>query len=159
MGRESFAGSLQIDNTIKHKLREIRKKKHLTMKEMAEFLNMSGNTYASYEQGAAWPHVKTLIYMANMLEVSLDTLVGRMNPELQVSPVELETMTVITDTQVDTESVEATKPNPKGTSVVTIHDRNRKDSGIHLNIDMNGNQLHIKLDVPHNGDTDKGEDL
>lgn len=58
------------------RLRTIRKSNNLTQKYVAEILQMPRSTYNSYEQGVADPNVDTLIKLAKILNVSVDTLVG-----------------------------------------------------------------------------------
>jgi len=48
-----------------------------TQKEMAEFLGISERGYRNYEIGAREPNLSSLIQIADILEVSLDDLVGR----------------------------------------------------------------------------------
>lgn len=48
-----------------------------TQREMAEFLGISERGYRNYEIGAREPNLSSLIQIADILEVSLDDLVGR----------------------------------------------------------------------------------
>ena len=49
-------------------------------KQMAEKLGMTPNAYQKYELGTREPKLSTLIEIADILEVSLDDLVGRIFP-------------------------------------------------------------------------------
>lgn len=51
-----------------------------TQKQMAEKLGMTPNAYQKYELGTREPKLSTLIEIADILEVSLDDLVGRIFP-------------------------------------------------------------------------------
>lgn len=48
-----------------------------TQREMAEFLGISERGYRNYEIGAREPNLSTLIQIADILDISLDDLVGR----------------------------------------------------------------------------------
>ncbi len=48
-----------------------------TQKEMAQMLEMTPNAYQKYELGTREPNLTTLIQIADILNVSLDDLVGR----------------------------------------------------------------------------------
>lgn len=48
-----------------------------TQREMAEFLGISERGYRNYEIGAREPNLSTLIQIADILNISLDNLVGR----------------------------------------------------------------------------------
>lgn len=58
------------------RLKEIRIKRGLTQKELSEKLNIKQNTISSYEIGAIQPSIENLIKLADLLEVSVDTLLG-----------------------------------------------------------------------------------
>lgn len=49
----------------------------VTQKQMAEKLQMTPNAYQKYELGTREPNLSNLIQIADILEVSLDDLVGR----------------------------------------------------------------------------------
>ena len=59
------------------RLKELRLKNNLTQKEIADYLNITQNTYSQYENGKR--QVPTEIYMrlADYYDVSLDYLLGR----------------------------------------------------------------------------------
>lgn len=59
------------------KLKEYRLSFNLTQKEMAEHLGISERGYRYYENGSREPNISTLIQIADILHVSLDSLVGR----------------------------------------------------------------------------------
>ncbi len=62
--------------TIRNRLRELRKEKSLTQKEVAKILNKSETGYASWEQGLAEPSINDLIILSRFYNVSIDYLVG-----------------------------------------------------------------------------------
>ena len=59
------------------KLREVRKSKKLTQKELAEQIGIKRNTYSDWENGKTEPSFENLIKLADLFEVSLDCLLGR----------------------------------------------------------------------------------
>ena len=58
------------------RLKELRKKANFTQVEVAEKLGISQPAYASWERGAKKPTQENLIKIAQILNVSLDYLVG-----------------------------------------------------------------------------------
>ncbi len=61
---------------IRFKIKELRKEKNLTQKELAKLLNKSETGYASWEQGLSEPSVNDLILLCKIFEVSADYLLG-----------------------------------------------------------------------------------
>ena len=55
----------------------LRKSKGLTQKEIAEHIGVSRQAYANYESGNREPDFKTLLKLAEYLDVSTDYLLGR----------------------------------------------------------------------------------
>ncbi len=60
-----------------NKLKELRKEKKLTQKDLAQLLNVAPTTYLGYEKGLNEPTIETLCKLADYYQVSLDYLVGR----------------------------------------------------------------------------------
>jgi transcriptional regulator with XRE-family HTH domain len=63
------------------RLRETRSARGLTQTRLAELLEVSPRVYNRWERGAAIPRLDTLVKVAEILEVSLDELVGRKEPD------------------------------------------------------------------------------
>ena len=63
------------------KLNQIRKEKGYTAQYMADELVMTIGAYRKYENGRTSPPLDNLIKMADILNVSLDNLVGRDFPK------------------------------------------------------------------------------
>ena len=61
------------------KLKELRKLKHLKQGEVAKILNISQTCYSYYESGRNEPSIEMLIKLANLFNISVDTLIGREN--------------------------------------------------------------------------------
>ena len=59
------------------KLRELRNTKGLTQNELAEKLNVSGQTILNWENGIYEPKINQLIQLADIFNVSIDYLVDR----------------------------------------------------------------------------------
>ena len=66
-----------MKNLVKIRLRELRKEKLLTQKQIANILNKSETGYASWEQGLAEPGINDLISLSKFYNVSIDYLVGK----------------------------------------------------------------------------------
>ena len=62
------------------RLRETRSARGLTQTRLAGMLGVSPRVYNRWERGAAIPRLDTLVKIAEILEVSLDELVGRREP-------------------------------------------------------------------------------
>lgn len=59
------------------RLREARNQKHIKQREMAEHLQIGLRSYQNYEGGQREPDFKTLVALADLLDVSADYLLGR----------------------------------------------------------------------------------
>lgn len=64
---------------IKNRIKELRKEKGLTQKQLATLLNKSETGYASWEQGLSEPNVNDLRLLCKIFEVSADYLLGITN--------------------------------------------------------------------------------
>ncbi|WP_312071173.1 helix-turn-helix transcriptional regulator [Anaerotignum propionicum] len=58
-------------------LREERKKRNMTQKQVAEYLHMAQASYALYETGKNIPTTESIIKLADLYKVSTDYLLGR----------------------------------------------------------------------------------
>lgn len=58
------------------RIKEIRKSKKITAKELANFVNVAESTMSLYENGKREPDFKTLCLIAEYLDVSVDYLLG-----------------------------------------------------------------------------------
>ena len=63
------------------RLRDARSARGLTQSRLAELLQVSPRVYNRWETGAAVPRLDTLVKIVDLLEVSLDELVGRKEPD------------------------------------------------------------------------------
>lgn len=59
------------------RLREMRMFHHYTQQQLADLLNIALRSYQKYEQGEREPSYNTLIRLADILDVSIDYLLGR----------------------------------------------------------------------------------
>ena len=67
------------------RLKELRKKKHISQIKLAIDLDMNQNSISRYETGAHEADYKTLIAIADYFNVSIDYLLGRTeNPEMNI---------------------------------------------------------------------------
>ncbi len=63
------------------RLRQLRIARGLTQTRLAELLQMTPRSYNRWERGGNTPHLEMLIRIADILQVSLDELVGRIEPQ------------------------------------------------------------------------------
>jgi transcriptional regulator with XRE-family HTH domain len=63
------------------RLRQLRTARKLTQTRMAELLEVSPRVYTRWDNGDATPQFGTVVKIANILNVSLDELAGRKEPE------------------------------------------------------------------------------
>ena len=64
-----------VDKNLR--LKELRKNKGLTLKDIQEQTGIKRSTYSDYENENTEPNIKTLIALADYFDVSIDYLVGR----------------------------------------------------------------------------------
>ena len=57
-------------------LREAREKKKMSQKDVADIIGVAKSTYSLYESGNREPNVNTIKKIADVLNVSADTLLG-----------------------------------------------------------------------------------
>ncbi len=62
---------------FKERLRDLRLKKHMKSKEVAQLAGVSDHAYISYENRGSQPPYDVLIRIADVFDVSLDYLIGR----------------------------------------------------------------------------------
>ncbi len=61
---------------IKYRIKELRKEKGLTQKQLAVLMNKSETGLASWEQGLSEPNINDLRLLCKIFEVSADYLLG-----------------------------------------------------------------------------------
>ena len=66
-----------ISEIISPRLRPLRKQKRLSQEELGKMIGVTKGTISTYESGDREPPLKTLIKIADALDVSLDWLCGR----------------------------------------------------------------------------------
>ena len=59
------------------RLRSMRIKRQYTQPQMSDFIDVALRTYQGYEGGTRRPSFETLIRIADVLDVSIDYLMGR----------------------------------------------------------------------------------
>lgn len=65
------------------RMRELRKINNYSQEDIAKKLDVSTSAYGFYEQGKTTPNAKTLEYLADLYDVTVDYLLGRTsNPRL-----------------------------------------------------------------------------
>lgn len=58
------------------RLRELRVERHITQREMAEFLGINTRVYQCYEGDDRRPNYEKLVALADFFQVSVDYLIG-----------------------------------------------------------------------------------
>lgn len=75
--------------TLGEKIQEQRKLKGLTQDELAEKLGVTAQAVSKWERGTSMPDVALLPEIANIFEITIDSLFGNeKEPEVQMVPVE-----------------------------------------------------------------------
>ena len=67
-------------------LKEVRKEAGYTQKQLADLLNISQQSYSDYENGRTFPDKKTLLKISEVLNISIDYLLGRTDELGAVAP-------------------------------------------------------------------------
>ncbi len=81
---QMFHNNFEVIKMVFQNLRGIREDRDLRQKELADYLNVSQNTYSQYETGVISLTAETLIKLADYYKVSIDYLLDRTNnPQLQ----------------------------------------------------------------------------
>ena len=65
-----------LNGVTEMKLRELRKQKGVTQKEVADAIGCTATVYSRYERGEREPDISMLCSLADYFEVSTDTLIG-----------------------------------------------------------------------------------
>ena len=58
------------------RLKELRKEKGVTQKEVADYIYCNTITYSRYERGLREPNIQTLRRLAEYFQVTIDYLIG-----------------------------------------------------------------------------------
>ena len=66
-----------IGETFSRRLRRLRERRGMSRKALGELCGLSKNIIGQYERGEKEPSVRTLIALAEHLDVSVDHLLGR----------------------------------------------------------------------------------
>ncbi len=65
--------------TFAENLKLLRHSKELGQQRLADILNISAKTVSHWETGYTEPSISQLIHLAELFDVSIDELVGRIN--------------------------------------------------------------------------------
>lgn len=60
-----------------NRLKNLRKDKNITQKQVAQYLKITERAYQNYEYGNREPNLETIILIADFLDTTIDYLVGR----------------------------------------------------------------------------------
>lgn len=83
------------------RLKRLRKERNLTQQDMADFLGITRQGYAKYENGHAETDLETLKKLANFFNVTTDYLIGNVDNEPDIDS--------LTDEEIDEEIKEIMK--------------------------------------------------
>ncbi len=67
---------------LENRLKEIRKIRKLTQKQVAEQLNIAQTTLSTYEVGTSKVDIEMLVQLADLYHVSVDELLGHTHPNV-----------------------------------------------------------------------------
>ncbi|MCI5892911.1 MAG: helix-turn-helix domain-containing protein [Clostridiales bacterium] len=77
---------------LSDKLKQLRKQKKITQEKLANMLNVETSSISKYESANVMPSIDTLAEIANIFDVSIDYLLGRVDKN--ITPVSLERDTI-----------------------------------------------------------------
>lgn len=86
--------SEKIDN-YGLKIKDLRIKMGLTQNEVAKELDVTPGYICNVENGRTAMSLRMLIYYSKLMNISLDSLVGRLEPEYETTSIDREIMNVI----------------------------------------------------------------
>ena len=69
---------------FKQRLKLLREARNMTQVRLAELLNIDPKVYNRWERGFATPKLEGMIKLADILQISLDELVGRVTPSAEI---------------------------------------------------------------------------
>ncbi len=75
---------------LPERLREMRKKRHISQKDVAKLLNVSPSLISSYELGERTPSVDMLLSLSYLYKCSTDYLLGRTSSNVQKEELDIE---------------------------------------------------------------------
>jgi transcriptional regulator with XRE-family HTH domain len=79
-------GGINRMNNISDKIRQERNKKNLSQKNLADLLSVNIEDIQSWEEGKVMPDVDQLIKISEVLQISMDELVGKNTPKPTPTP-------------------------------------------------------------------------
>lgn len=80
---------------MQNRIKQLRKEQHMTQVRLSIELEVSQETISSYESGKYYPSFPILVQMSEILNTSIDYMMGLSNvrhPELSALPEEIENM-------------------------------------------------------------------
>ena len=70
-----------MDIPLGENIRRLRLERNMTQRELAFYLNVSIQAVSKWERGSAYPDLSLLLPIADIFEVSMDELFGRVDIE------------------------------------------------------------------------------
>ena len=71
---------------MKNRIRELRKTRGMTMKQLGEVVGLAESTISQYETGKRQPDNETLLKLGELFEVTVDYLLGAAQKETAPTP-------------------------------------------------------------------------
>ncbi len=98
----NHSGELHNDNySYGEKIKELRIKMGLTQNEVAADLEVTPGYISNVENGRTSMSLRVLIYYAKLTHLSLDSLIGNIEPEYKETSLDREIMNEISDMSID----------------------------------------------------------
>lgn len=66
----------EVRENIRLNIIKKRKEKHMTQKELAEYVNLKKNSVASWEQGLSSPDIDTMVQLLDLFEMDFYDFTG-----------------------------------------------------------------------------------
>lgn len=129
-----MSGAGEIYTRIGKRLRYYRKRRDITLEELASLINKSRSTISKYEQGSIAPDIETLYLIARVLNISIYQLLDNGKIEASTSHFPPKTLFGSEATYIYTANPASRKPclsfllqSPDSDTVIFYHDVNSYD--------------------------------
>ncbi len=70
---------------LAERIKELREKKDLSQKQLAEIMHISQSSISEYESGNQQPPIEMLMQLADFFDVNIDYLLGRTNISISLN--------------------------------------------------------------------------
>lgn len=73
-----------MSSIFSERLKQLRKQRNITQKQLGELLGITERGYQNYEIGKSTPNYETLVAIADFYNISVDFLMGRENDDILI---------------------------------------------------------------------------